>query len=180
MKFPGCLRFSSTLCSFQHGGSSIGRASVSKTECWGFESLPPCHCDFLYFTFSNNREHFQIHQRSHRRTQKSHLAMGIRPKGQRLEEIQGVGGFHCRCIDRNGSACGFCELLGLIFDQSAFFLDKLARVIAISASANCQITSCYSSFFLQSNVRRRSKQKSMVCRSRPFRAGVQGARTHHA
>ena len=26
-----------------YGGSSIGRASVSKTDGWGFESLPPCH-----------------------------------------------------------------------------------------------------------------------------------------
>ena len=25
-----------------HGGSSIGRARVSKTRGWGFDSLPPC------------------------------------------------------------------------------------------------------------------------------------------
>ena len=24
-------------------GSSIGRVAVSKTACWGFESLPVCH-----------------------------------------------------------------------------------------------------------------------------------------
>jgi hypothetical protein len=33
----------------QNGSSSIGRASVSKTECWGFESLLPCHFQFLFY-----------------------------------------------------------------------------------------------------------------------------------
>jgi hypothetical protein len=46
------------------GSSSIGRASVSKTEGWGFETSLPCHMKvsnrgvlprFLFFLFYANR-----------------------------------------------------------------------------------------------------------------------------
>ena len=40
--------------------SSIGRASVSKTECWGFESLLACHFSVTLSQRMKFLEHFKI------------------------------------------------------------------------------------------------------------------------
>lgn len=100
---------------FLQGNSSIGRATVSKTVCWGFESLFPCVLyrrkmrDFLtkarlcaQENDKSNQQNQTILQRNRGRVEKGFVA-----------DSSGIVLFNNSGVCRNRSVGHICKLGGL-------------------------------------------------------------------